>query len=272
MAEVGADGQNGAASSNKPSSSKSSDISIEELAAPEIDEVAPEVDEVTLELEATIATDEDAQAPDRSAAIDSAAPESKGDSGDPDMTGDGDGPPAAVEGEVGPEPPPPSAAPPTAVRAEAAAGAEEPQALRPAEIKKDPEDDEDVEEIGREDDVVKNVVVVEDDDDEDDEDEDFEDETLVERLIGLTEMFPEGLTSGLVAAAKGGLSGVKWVYSSGRSLTWVLFSTATVLFLPIMIETERMGIEEAQKQQQRQILLGPSSAVSAGQNAPLPSV
>ena len=37
-----------------------------------------------------------------------------------------------------------------------------------------------------------------------------------------------------------------------------------------MIETERMGIEEAQKQQQRQILLGPGAAVSAGANAPLP--
>jgi len=50
----------------------------------------------------------------------------------------------------------------------------------------------------------------------------------------------------------------------------VMFSSSVVLFLPIMIETERMGIEEAQKQQQRQILLGPGAAMSAGANAPLP--
>ena len=38
-----------------------------------------------------------------------------------------------------------------------------------------------------------------------------------------------------------------------------------------MIESERMGIEEAQKQQQRQILLGPGAAASqATANAPLP--
>jgi len=46
------------------------------------------------------------------------------------------------------------------------------------------------------------------------------------------------------------------------------------MFLPIMIETERMGIEEAQKQQQRQILLGPGAAMSGGNaqvNAPLPA-
>lgn len=45
------------------------------------------------------------------------------------------------------------------------------------------------------------------------------------------------------------------------------------MFLPIMIETERSGLEEVQKQQQRQILLGPGSAMSGGNaqtNAPLP--
>lgn len=52
----------------------------------------------------------------------------------------------------------------------------------------------------------------------------------------------------------------------------IAFSSSVVLFLPIMIETERMGIEEAQKQQQRQILLGPGAAMSAGANAPLPAM
>jgi len=111
-----------------------------------------------------------------------------------------------------------------------------------------------------------------DDDEEEDEeeDDDFEDETLMERLVGLTEMFPDGFTDGAVGLAKNSVSGVKWLYSSTRSLTWVVFSTASVLFLPVIIETQLLEIEEAAKQQQRQILLGPGSAVSAGQNAPLP--
>merc|ERR1711953_1201488 len=67
---------------------------------------------------------------------------------------------------------------------------------------------------------------------------DDEDETLIERLVGLTEMFPEGLTSTVTASAKGLVSGVHWAYGAGRTLTWVLCSSATIMFLPIMIESE----------------------------------
>ena len=48
------------------------------------------------------------------------------------------------------------------------------------------------------------------------------------------------------------------------------------MFLPIMIESERLGLEEAQKNQQRQMLLGPGAAMSGGgnaqTNAPLPQM
>lgn len=111
--------------------------------------------------------------------------------------------------------------------------------------------------------------------DEDEEEDDFEDETLIERLQGLTEMFPEGLTSTVAASAKGLVSGVHWAYGAGRTLTWVVCSSATIMFLPIMIESERLGLEEAQKNQQRQMLLGPGAAMSGGNaqtNAPLPQI
>jgi len=115
------------------------------------------------------------------------------------------------------------------------------------------------------------------DDGYDDLDDDLEDETLAERLLGLAEMFPEGLRSGVSSLAGGGLTSVKWLYSAARSLSWIAFSSGAILFLPIMIETERLGIEEAQKQQQRQILLGPGAAMSGAagggqQNAPLPAI
>merc|ERR1712223_1472472 len=95
--------------------------------------------------------------------------------------------------------------------------------------------------------------ISDDDDEEEDEDDDFEDETIIERLVGLTEMFPKGLTSTLRSTAFGAVSSVKWLYGASRSLTWVMSSSFAVMFFPMIIEIERLGIEEAQKQQQRQI-------------------
>ena len=63
------------------------------------------------------------------------------------------------------------------------------------------------------------VVAVEeqtlDDEDEDEDEDDFEDETLIERLVGLTEMFPEGLTSTVTASAKGLVSG-RYFYTTHK--------------------------------------------------------
>lgn len=141
--------------------------------------------------------------------------------------------------------------------------------------------EEEIEELVRDDSPVpppKDASVNGDDDEEEEDeedDDDFEDETLLERLIGLSEMFPEGLISTLGATVKGTASSVKWLYGASRSITWVVCSSAAIMFLPIMIETERMGIEEAQKMQQRQILLGPGAAMSGGNaqaNAPLPNI
>ena len=108
---------------------------------------------------------------------------------------------------------------------------------------------------------------------DDDEDEEFEDETILERLAGLTEMFPPVLTKTVSMLGTGSLSGVKWTYSKGRNITWVVLSTAALLFLPVMIESERVGFEEMEKAKRQQILLGPSSATSSvGTNAPLPPI
>merc|ERR1712063_131162 len=100
--------------------------------------------------------------------------------------------------------------------------------------------------------------------DEEEEEEDDIDETLLERLIGLSEMFPasvQNLTSKLVF---GSVSSIKGLYSFARSASWVVFSTSAILFAPIIFEVERAQMEEMQKQQQRQILLGPGAALSGG--------
>jgi len=109
------------------------------------------------------------------------------------------------------------------------------------------------------------------DEDYDSDEENYDDETILERILGLAEMFPESVRVGACTVASGSLASLKWVYSLSRSVSWIMFSSSAILFMPIMIETERMGMEEMQKQQQRQILLGPGAAVS-GNAPPMPSM
>lgn len=121
----------------------------------------------------------------------------------------------------------------------------------------------------------------------DDEEEDDEvcaedlDETLGERLKGLGEMFPDAVRSVTGGALGFSVDATKWLYNTGRVVMWVVASSAVLLALPVMFETERAQVEEQQMQQQRQLLLGPNAAVSgAGQGlmpgalpqiAPVPS-
>lgn len=79
------------------------------------------------------------------------------------------------------------------------------------------------------------------------------DETLGERLWGLTEMFPECLRNLTSAVVYGSLSGVKSLYSFTRSASWVFFTTTTILVAPVLFEVERTNLEEVQRQQQRQV-------------------
>lgn len=97
----------------------------------------------------------------------------------------------------------------------------------------------------------------------DDDEEDEEDETLAERLVGLTEMFPKevrdfgyNMTSSLCSCVKG-------MYSVSCTLTWFFFSTSAILVAPILFEVERAQMEEAQRAQQKQVLLGPNAAISS---------
>ncbi|OQV16824.1 hypothetical protein BV898_08997 [Hypsibius exemplaris] len=87
--------------------------------------------------------------------------------------------------------------------------------------------------------------------------DDFEDESLQERLVGLTEMFPEVVrdtTSKLWELSKWSTANF---YHYTREILWVVASSAVILALPVALEVESLQIQEAQIQQQRQILLGP---------------
>ncbi|XP_043254973.1 mitochondrial import receptor subunit TOM22 homolog [Colletes gigas] len=101
---------------------------------------------------------------------------------------------------------------------------------------------------------VKSVVP----DDEDDE----EDESLAERLLGLTEMFPDEVRNFGYNVGTGLHSCMKGLYGFSCSAAWLFFSSSAILFAPILLETERAQMEEVQRTQQKQVLLGPNAAMS----------
>jgi len=100
--------------------------------------------------------------------------------------------------------------------------------------------------------------------DDEEEDDDDIDETIAERLLGLTEMFPDFMTRGTVGLVKGSLGFTQSCYAMGRTASWIVFSSAALLFMPIMIETERLQLQDQQKAQKNQMLLGPGTASSGG--------
>lgn len=94
--------------------------------------------------------------------------------------------------------------------------------------------------------------------------DDEPDETLSERLWGLTEMFPEGVRNFSGALVGLSAASVKTLYSFTCSASWIFFTSSMILFAPVVFEVERAQMEEMQRSQQKQVLLGPGSAVGGG--------
>lgn len=103
-------------------------------------------------------------------------------------------------------------------------------------------------------------------DDEDDE----EDESLSERLLGLTEMFPEEVRNFGYNVGTCLYSCTKGLYAFSCSATWLFFSSSAILFAPILFEIERAQVEEVQRTQQKQVLLGPNTGLSGVGSPGLP--
>ncbi|CAF2044443.1 unnamed protein product [Rotaria magnacalcarata] len=97
----------------------------------------------------------------------------------------------------------------------------------------------------------------------DDDDLFVEDETTLERIIALKEMFPETIRNTLGTINSTLLNTSKLAYDKGRSAAWWITSSMCVLVFPILIQKELLQIAEQISHEQRSILLGPQAATSA---------
>lgn len=90
----------------------------------------------------------------------------------------------------------------------------------------------------------------------------------MERIWGLTEMFPEPIRNFSETVVDVSCKSVVTLYKFACASSWIFFTSSMILFAPVVFETERAQMEEMQKSQQKQVLLGPSSA--PGMTPPIP--
>ncbi|KAH7727983.1 Protein TOMM-22 [Aphelenchoides avenae] len=96
----------------------------------------------------------------------------------------------------------------------------------------------------------------------DDVPDDELEETLLERLEGLKEMFPESLRNGVSSTVDWGCWATQSFFTFSKSAVWVAATTSAIMFLPYIVEKELSDLEKTQIAQQRQMLLGPSAAIA----------
>uniref|UniRef100_A0A0N5AHU0 Mitochondrial import receptor subunit TOM22 homolog n=1 Tax=Syphacia muris TaxID=451379 RepID=A0A0N5AHU0_9BILA len=88
-------------------------------------------------------------------------------------------------------------------------------------------------------------------------------ETVMERIVGLGEMFPISLRKTAKSSVDWGIWLAQSAFSLSKSAVWIVATTSIITLLPYIIEKEKSDLEKSQVAQQRQLLLGPSAAVSA---------
>ena len=79
------------------------------------------------------------------------------------------------------------------------------------------------------------------------------DETLNERLWGLTEMFPEKFRNVCGAITDISVNSTKCLFQFSCNASWIFFTSSMLLFAPVIFETERAQMEEMQRSQQKQV-------------------
>jgi len=92
-------------------------------------------------------------------------------------------------------------------------------------------------------------------------------ETLAERLVGLGEMFPDGLRNTAVKVADYAYWTASNTFWLARNAVWIVGTSSMIMLLPYIVEKERCEVEKSQLVQHQQLLLGPSAAFAAANKA-----
>lgn len=85
------------------------------------------------------------------------------------------------------------------------------------------------------------------------DDEEYVEETVIERLIGLTEMFPDPVRNASYSILSNTFPLIRKSYNFTRNYGWIIISSFAILVVPVSLEKERC---EAQRELNRQMLLG----------------
>ncbi|MFH4980699.1 hypothetical protein AB6A40_007408 [Gnathostoma spinigerum] len=91
-------------------------------------------------------------------------------------------------------------------------------------------------------------------------------ETLMERIYGLREMFPQSFRDSVSSTISMSIWGAQYGFYLVKNAAWIAATTSLIMFLPYIIEKERSDLGKSQVAQQQQLLLGPSAALSAAKN------
>lgn len=83
-------------------------------------------------------------------------------------------------------------------------------------------------------------------------------------------MFPESVRNVASAVTSTAVKSFRSLYQFSCNASWIFFTSSVILFAPVIFETERAQMEELHKSQQKQVLLGPGSAMAA--TGPSPSL
>uniref|UniRef100_A0ABM0MCC0 Mitochondrial import receptor subunit TOM22 homolog n=1 Tax=Saccoglossus kowalevskii TaxID=10224 RepID=A0ABM0MCC0_SACKO len=81
---------------------------------------------------------------------------------------------------------------------------------------------------------------------------DYEDETISERIMALSEIFPERLRNVVSKVGSITKTGTIATYRFSRSAMWIFTTSFLVLVLPVVFEVEMTQMEQAQIQKERQ--------------------
>lgn len=79
------------------------------------------------------------------------------------------------------------------------------------------------------------------------------DETLTERLWGLTEMFPEIVRNACETATDFSISSTKTLYNFSCNASWIFFTSSMILFAPVLLETERAQMADYAKREEQKV-------------------